>query len=145
MPNRDPYQGFYELYQTLNADADIPTLLANLYHPDIHFSDPFHAISGLTTLTQYFEHLYQDVAHIRFDFHQTLVEGEQGCVHWTMYYRHPKLYKGEQDIPVEGMSLLKWQAGKIIKHQDFFDGGAMLYEHIPLLGWGVRKIKERIQ
>lgn len=144
------YQAFFQLYQQLNADADIAQLLATTYHPDIDFSDPFHSIQGLTQLTQYFEHLYQDVEHIWFDFHPPLVGNQQEAakqqwaVEWLMTYRHPKLHRGQQDIQVNGVSLLRWQEGKIISHRDFFDGGAMLYEHIPLLGWGVKKIKERL-
>ena len=42
------------------------------------------------------------------------------------------------------MSLLHWQDDKIIVHQDFFDGGAMLYEHLPVMGWAIRKLKERM-
>ena len=65
-------------------------------------------------------------------------------MYWTMTYRHPKLHKGKQDIRVEGVSLLQWKDGKIIRHQDIFDAGTMLYEHIPVLGWMIKKLKERL-
>ena len=36
------------------------------------------------------------------------------------------------------------QDGKIIFHQDYFDGAAFIYEKIPILGAEIRFIKKRM-
>ena len=62
---------------------------------------------------------------------------------WTMFLRHPKLRSGET-IRVEGASYLKTRNGRIYYHRDYFDMGAMLYEHLPLLGRVVNTIKHKL-
>jgi hypothetical protein len=43
------------------------------------------------------------------------------------------------------MSYLQFdKAGKVRYHRDYFDLGAMLYEHLPLLGSLVKTIKRRL-
>jgi hypothetical protein len=29
-------------------------------------------------------------------------------------------------------------------HRDYYDAGSMLYEHIPLMGYAIRKIKKKV-
>ena len=44
---------------------------------------------------------------------------------------------------VPGVSLLRLDK-KIIEHHDYYDLGAMVYEHIPLFGGVVKGVKKRI-
>lgn len=116
-----------------------------LYADDIHFSDPLHEVHGLVELSRYFEQLYANVSELNFDFSgfDQVSEG-QGYLRWTMRYCHPRLNGGER-ITLEGCSLLVWNAeGKVVRHQDFFDAGALLYEHIPLLGVAIRWLRRRL-
>jgi hypothetical protein len=66
----------------------------------------------------------------------------QAALYWTMSFCHPKLNQGSE-IVVEGHSYLVEQDNKVIKHRDYLDVGAMLYEHIPLLGSVVKTVKRR--
>ena len=59
-----------------------------------------------------------------------------------MSYSHKRL-NSAQPIQVQGHSLLKMADDKVIYHRDYVDLGAMLYEHIPLLGKVIRTIKAR--
>ena len=139
---------FKLLYHTLDADSVSPALLATCYHPDIIFKDPFHRIKGLAQLTQYFAGVYENAQDVSFDFHREwhnkTNDGQFSYIRWTMSYRHPKLYGGEQAILVDGGTELSWQDRRIIYHRDFFDAGQMLYEHLPLLRWAIQKLKERM-
>ena len=62
---------------------------------------------------------------------------------WTMSYQHPKLNNGEL-IAVKGASQLDFKQGKVVSHRDYFDGGALLYEHIPLLKRVIHFLKNRM-
>ncbi|MGS0674311.1 nuclear transport factor 2 family protein [Shewanella sp. 0m-4] len=130
---------FIALYQVLNKDN--LHQLAQVYSEDIQFSDPLHHVSGLAALTEYFGKLYQNIDFIHFDIHQVIHAKGAATLIWTMKFVHPKL-NGGAEISVEGVSLLGLER-KITQHQDFFDVGAMLYEHIPLLGSAVKMIKAR--
>ena len=34
--------------------------------------------------------------------------------------------------------------GQVILHQDYWDSGGNLFEHIPVVGWLIRRIKARL-
>ncbi|MAD03634.1 MAG: transcriptional regulator [Pseudoalteromonas sp.] len=131
---------FINVYQTLNKDN--LQLLDDIYHPDIQFADPLHAVNGLEALRDYFKNLYANVISCEFVIENTYSKEENAFIYWTMQYRHPKLKKG-QAISVEGHSRLKFNDDKIIEHRDYFDVGAMLYRHIPVLGSAVKFIDKR--
>ncbi len=61
-----------------------------------------------------------------------------------MTYSHPKLRAGEK-IQVMGNSLLRFDQNRVYFHRDYVDMGAMLYEHVPLLGAAIRYLKRRMQ
>ncbi|MGR4038857.1 nuclear transport factor 2 family protein [Pseudomonas sp. 910_21] len=118
--------------------------LDQLYSEDIQFTDPLHEINGLPRLRHYFAELYANVSELRFDFHGAAPCGEdQGYLRWTMSYCHPRL-KGGQMIRVPGCSHLHWRDGKVYRHRDYFDAGALLYEHLPVLGAVIAWLKRRL-
>ncbi|MCG7534956.1 nuclear transport factor 2 family protein [Pseudoalteromonas sp. OOF1S-7] len=137
----DWLNNFVGIYNKL--DKETLYLLAEIYHPDIEFRDPLHGISGLQGLSTYFSDMYSNVISCQFDIQHSLSQGDEAALYWTMHYRHNRLGKG-RNISVEGHSFLKVQDGKVILHRDYFDAGSLLYEHIPVLGMGVRWLKARI-
>ena len=130
---------FITLYQQLNKDN--LHLLGQVYSDDIEFSDPLHLVAGLPALTDYFANLYQNVASIDFNIHQVIHQQGAASLKWTMVFNHSKLNSGA-DITVKGVSILAINS-KIYQHQDFFDLGTMLYEHIPLVGSLVKLVKTK--
>ena len=107
--------------------------LGELYSDDVHFTDPLHDVHGLSDLRGYFAKLYANVSELSFDFRgfDQVREGE-GYLRWVMSYRHPRL-DGGRLITVDGCSHLLWR-DKVYRHRDYFDAGALLYEHLPVLG-----------
>jgi hypothetical protein len=61
---------------------------------------------------------------------------------WTMRYAHPRLNKGNE-ITLEGASHIRYEE-KVYYHRDYFDGGRLLYEHVPLLGSVIKQLKKRM-
>ncbi|WP_062386987.1 nuclear transport factor 2 family protein [Pseudomonas abietaniphila] len=135
---RDYARRFAEL------DKDNLHLLGELYSNDIAFADPLHEVHGLPDLRKYFEDLYANVTGLQFEFHAfDQVREGKGYLRWTMTYRHPRLKQGEP-IVVPGCSHLLWADNKVFQHRDFFDAGALLYEHLPVMGRMIRWLKGRL-
>lgn len=139
---------FAEGFSTLNKDN--LQRLGELYSVDIHFTDPLHDVHGLPDLERYFAQLYANVEQLKFEFHgyDTVTQSEdgqagEGYLRWVMTYRHPRLHKGEP-ISVQGCSHLQWRADRVHRHHDYFDAGALLYEHLPLMGSAVTWLKRRM-
>lgn len=138
-----------QLYGNFNQQT--VAALGNVYSPDIIFIDPFNRVEGLAELTRYYSAMLDGLQECQFEFQQVIenssapVPGrvEQAVLLWTMHYRHKKLASGKK-LSINGNSHLKFQ-DKVFYHRDYFDAGAMLYEHVPLLGFAIRGIKNRME
>ena len=118
--------------------------LSRIYHPDIVFIDPVGQHNGVDALEEYFRQLLKTDNYCRFDIQQAQKNGNEATLLWRMDYAHPKLNKG-QDLSLDGISHLRLADDLIIYQRDYYDMGAMLYEHVPLLGTAVRALKTRLR
>ena len=124
-------------------DAGNLARLGELYSDDVLFRDPLHEVRGLPALQRYFAEMYANVGRLDFDFHgfDQVCDGE-GYLRWTMHFRHPRL-RGGAPISDDGCSHQLWW-DKVYQHRDYFDAGAMLYEHLPLMGGVIAWLKRRL-
>ena len=133
---------FLALYKELNADN--LHLLQEVYSSDIHFADPAHELHGLDRITDYFSALYRNVNAIEFDFKDVVQQDNICYLQWDMAFSHNRL-AGGKSIVVQGATFLRFnEERKACYHRDYFDLGAMLYEHLPLLGNLLTAIKRRL-
>ncbi|CAG36875.1 nuclear transport factor 2 family protein [Desulfotalea psychrophila] len=131
---------FLHTYQKLNAH-NLETL-KNIYRDDVQFIDPAHEVNGIANLTEYFASLYKNIDSIYFSFNEPVVVENYGYVSWKMTFSHKSL-AGGKPITIDGMTHLKFdEHNKVYYHRDYFDLGAMLYEHVPLLGRIITWIKK---
>ncbi len=133
-------QGFIDAYSELGTDN--LELLEGIYHPQLVFIDPLHQLEGVDNLIQSFKASYTNISHCNFTIDNVIESGDQAAVYWHMDFSHNKL-NGGKVIQVSGHSHLKQRDGLVVFHRDYLDVGAMLYEHIPLLGAIVKRIKSK--
>jgi len=131
---------FRQIYKNFNTD----TLrdLSTIYSPGVIFKDPVHQINGLAELSNYFAGLCDPEMQCEFEITNEIATSNQAFFQWKMRYRHPRLKAG-QPLILDGGTLIKFNT-QIVYHEDFYDMGAMIYQHVPLLGWAVKKINARI-
>ncbi len=119
-------------------------LLDSLYSKDIVFTDPLHEVHGLTPLHRLFRAsctvmsascASTSTASTRWPKAKVTCAGKSS-------FCHPRLAKGKV-IRVEGCSHLMWR-DKVYRHRDYFDAGAMLYEHLPVFGRVISWLKRRV-
>lgn len=134
-------QQFAERFARLDG-GNLETL-ENLYNEEVTFRDPLHQIQGLRALRLYFTQLYANAHDIHYTFTRAdEVSPGQGYLRWTLQFQHPRL-AGGRPVTVQGCSYLQWR-DRVHFHQDYFDAGALLYEHIPLMGGAIRWLKGRL-
>ncbi|EEQ16314.1 hypothetical protein yfred0001_34010 [Yersinia frederiksenii ATCC 33641] len=133
---------FSQFYTTL----DIARLanLSDVYHRDIYFVDPVGEHQGLSSLEAYFQLLISNLSTCSFTLTDIQHHEQQATVCWHMTYSHPRLRRGSL-LSLEGISQLRFAEQRVIYQRDYYDLGAMLYEHIPLLGGVVVKLKKRLR
>jgi hypothetical protein len=120
-------------------------LVNEFYASEAEFNDPIVHIKGRAKIAEYYRGLYQNVESIRFDFPSLVEEGETCTAVWTMYLKARSL-NGGNEIALPGVSHIIFAPGSLLVdyHRDYFDMGAFIYEHIPLLGSAIRAIKRRL-
>lgn len=134
----DAFKQFYRQFDKQSLDA-----LDEIYSENVTFSDPVHRVQGLDTLKQYFESMCGNLTQCRFDFIDEVRGMNNACFKWEMHYSHPSL-KSNSPLKLMGATFIEY-SDKIDVHEDFYDMGAMLYEHLPLIGSAIRLVKSRIQ
>lgn len=136
---------FVETYQKLGTDN--LELIKTIYDDNVEFQDPAHRLQGLSQLEAYFANLYQNLASCTFVVNGVMWQQQQAAVYWVMEYCHSGLNAG-RPIRVEGHSLIKSNCDKndekVVYHRDYVDMGAMVYEYIPVVGFAIKKIKQRM-
>ncbi|RYZ86355.1 MAG: nuclear transport factor 2 family protein [Moraxellaceae bacterium] len=133
-------EGFKKFYSTF--DGTSVARLSEFYSPQVVFKDPIHSLQGLEQLQTYFNQFCSSSTKCGFIFHTLLTSGNQTFIHWQMTYSHPALNKGK-DLTLNGSSLITFDS-RIYHQEDFYDMGAMLYQHVPVLGWIVKKFNSRL-
>lgn len=123
----------------------IEHLLDQTYAPDIWFNDTLKTVHGRDSLRSYLKHSAEAVQSCRVEVLDTL-SNDQGdyFIRWTMVIRFRR-FKPNQDTQTIGVSHVRFnREGLVTLHQDYWDSTAGLFEHVPLLGAGIRAIKRRV-
>lgn len=119
-------------------------LVDEFYDSEVIFEDPIGRKEGIEELRAYYRKLYATVESIRFEIHSQRV-GDEEFAPWVMYLKASGL-NGGSEIQVPGVSQLRYRpGGKVLYHRDYFDMGAFIYEHVPVLGSVLSYIKRRME
>lgn len=120
-------------------------LLDDFYSNDVEFEDPINHLNGLDELRAYYASMYENVTSISFDFTDEVISGDIHVVVWTMKTTAKKLNKGKPVI-VHGNSVIKFgKDNKVFYHRDYFDMGEMIYQHVPVLRYLVKKVNKKLE
>lgn len=134
---------FCKLYAKLH-DTDM-SALGTIYTEHVEFIDPITTHHGLQALTDYLSSLTKQARTCFFDIHDIHIEGHtdtgSATITWTMRLT---LKSNAKQVRLDGVSLIKFADNKIYLQRDYYDLGEMVYEHIPLLSWIIKKIKQRL-
>lgn len=120
---------FKEFYRY--PDADNVEKMDRIYTQDVEFRDPVHSIHGRLALKNYVRTLYQDIHDVSFTYLEEQLGEHSAHIVWQIRYSHKQLNRGKP-IEVRGLTLVHF-TDRIYYHEDFFDLGAMIYQHVPIL------------
>ncbi|MFC3122078.1 nuclear transport factor 2 family protein [Agaribacter flavus] len=135
----DKFSMFYVDLASMKIDG-----LANIYRKDVVFIDPIAQHQGLDAVERYFTRLLGNAKFCKFTIHSKAQSDEfNATVSWTMSYTSSKLNSG-RPIDVDGVTVIKIENNMIVYHRDYYDLGQMVYEHIPILGRLISKIKRTV-
>jgi hypothetical protein len=126
---------FYEQFSTATIAR-----LDDIYTPDVEFRDPVHTLHGSLRLKGYLRRMAASITHYEMRYLDEVADANSAYLTWELDYAHRRL-RGGQIITVRGMSQLRFTS-RVYYHEDSYDLGALLYEHIPGLGFATRQVKQ---
>jgi hypothetical protein len=128
-----------------NLRSDNLEILDGFYHPEVRFSDPLADIEGIDRVKDYYARMYANVQEIRFEFNDEYVAGDVHTFTWTLHLKAKGLNRGKP-YTVDGVSIIEF--GKddlVVRHRDFLDIGALVYERAPIVRFFVKRAKNRLE
>lgn len=137
----EPFVERFKAYFRDFATSDLKDM-GSLYDRDVVFRDPVTVIQGLDPLQAYFSQSRDGLLQCEFIFDHQAITADYGFFRWVMAYRHRSLRKGAL-LRLRGTSFIRFH-DRIVEQEDCYDLGAMVYEHVPLLGVSTRFIKSRL-
>jgi hypothetical protein len=121
------------------------SILDDFYAKTVQFRDPVQSVTGLEDLKKYYAKAYEHVKTIEFEFSDIFNEGLKYSASWRMDLSVNGLNSGNL-YQVYGTSIICFNSqGLIQEHRDYLDLGEMLYERIPIQGYFISKIKQRLK
>lgn len=140
---RAALQRWQELLADLSAD-NIRGKVRPVYAEQTFFNDTLKTLTDPDSIETYLLETADMLQYGRVTFEDAVDSGPDTYVRWRMVYRSKTLSRN-RDIVTVGMSHLRFDRdGRVVLHQDFWDASRGIFEHVPVIGAGIRMVKKRI-
>jgi hypothetical protein len=117
----------------------------DVYAPDAYLNDTLVTRRGATNIQAYFLATADAAESVTATIEDVTRAGD-GTYYfrWVMDVRMKKVAKGET-IRTLGITQVRFdESGRVLIHQDYWDSAAGLWEHVPVIGRGIRTIRARL-
>jgi len=114
----------------------------NIFDEKVYFEDPFQKVTGVIKVYEIFQHMYATLYMPHFIVDDIVCDDDKAYLRWTFSYQRSPKHSIEKFTGVSRVQFL--QTGKVLSHIDYWDAGKNIYEKIPILGYIIRLIKQKI-
>lgn len=126
------------------SEENIRGKTASVYADTLFFNDTLKTLRSAEEIESYLLETAGMLQFGRVTYEDVAISGDNVYIRWRMVYRSKTLNK-KQDIVTIGMSHLRFDPqGKVVLHQDFWDSTRGIFEHVPVIGAGIRAVKKRL-
>lgn len=118
------------------------TDLDRLTTDDVHFVDPFHDVRGRAAMHAVFERMFDAISEPRFVIERHLCGDDIAFVTWRF---SGMLKAPKRMVALVGASELHFSSdGRVRAHIDHWDAARQVYEQVPVLGFILRRLRQRL-
>jgi hypothetical protein len=136
-----------ESFQALLSDFKAPDFgrrVPEVYAEDVFFNDTLKTVRGVSEVQEYLTATAEAIDKGTVEFLDVVSDNGNYYFRWAMTIRF-KRFAQDEDKRSVGMTHVRFDsAGKVVLHQDFWDSTGGLFEHVPALGWMLRRAKKRL-
>jgi ketosteroid isomerase-like protein len=112
-----------------------------VYAPDAYLNDTLKTVRGAPAIRDYFVKTARGLDSMSVQFDDLAVSGGNYYFRWTMETRMKNLARGKT-VRTIGVTLVRFdREGRVIMHQDFWDSAQGVWEHVPVIGAVIRRIR----
>ena len=123
---------------------DFSERIPEVYAEELFFNDTIKTLHRAEELQEYLTETSESIDKGTVEFLDVVTSNGNYYLRWEMTIRFKKLARGEDKRSV-GMSHVRFDAaGQVVLHQDFWDSAGGLFEHVPALGWMLRRAKHSL-
>jgi len=134
-----------ERFQSLLSDFKAPDFgerIPEVYAEDVFFNDTIKTVHGAPAVEEYLTATGEAIDKGTVEFLDLVADNGNYYFRWVMTIRFKRFARGEDKRSI-GMTHVRFDsAGKVVLHQDFWDSAGGLFEHVPALGWMLRRAKK---
>ncbi|HEY4416126.1 MAG TPA: nuclear transport factor 2 family protein [Verrucomicrobiae bacterium] len=135
-------------FKDFNSDFssnNISVHTKDIYATNVWFRDPFKEIHGEPQFEAYLLRGSAGVKQFSMAWNDVAEHDGDYYFRWVMTLKLNRDGKNDPPTLNNGISHVRFGAdGKVIFHEDYFDAATFLYEKLPVLGGGIRFIKNRM-
>lgn len=115
-----------------------------VYAEDAFFNDTLKTVRGADAIEEYLGETADGIDKGTVEFLDVVSDSGNHYFRWLMTIQFKKFDRGEDKTSI-GMTHIRFDAdGKVALHQDYWDSASGLFEHVPVVGWMIRRIKGRL-
>ncbi len=139
----DVEKTFGKIYADFKQGATEDNIRA-VYAEKLYFNDTFKIIEDLDELVTYMSESANHVNSTEVEILDVMRSKDDYFIRWSM--KMDLRVKGKDIYSHSiGMTQLRFnEAGKVVFHQDFWDSSEAFFEHLPLMGRFVKKVKSML-
>ena len=146
-PDSEAERQAIERFQDLLSDFKAPDFrnqIREVYAEEAFFNDTLKTVRGVDQIEDYLIASADAIDMGTVEFLDVVGKDGDYYFRWRMTLRFKRFARGEETTSI-GMSHVRFDAaGKVLLHQDFWDSTAGLFEHVPVLGSVLRRVKKRL-
>ncbi len=122
----------------------VTELTDHVYAEDAYLNDTLHDARGLPAIKAYFLRTIGNAKAVRVRIVDVTVSGPEVYTRWEMTIEADAL-AGGRPVTSPGMTHFRLDRdGRVLLHKDYWDSAGGFFEHVPVLGWAIRKIRGRL-
>lgn len=115
--------------------------LGDYLSDDVHFTDPFNNVCGRESMMRVFQNMFKVFGTATFTILNRSCDGHICMLSW----RFAATLRGRPWV-FDGMSTVRFGSdGKVIEHLDHWDAAGAFYEKLPIIGWLLAAIRQRLR
>jgi limonene-1,2-epoxide hydrolase len=147
VPDSEEERQAIERFQGVLSDfkaADFRTRIRAVYAEDVFFNDTLKTVRGVEAVEEYLAASAEAIDLGTVEFLDLVSDNGNYYFRWVMTIRF-KRWASRENTRSVGMTHIRFDSeGKVLLHQDFWDSAGGLFEHVPGLGWMLRRAKKQI-